>query len=103
MEVRKVKGVCSMITVLDNPSFTTKKKFIRDVQKAISEHNTNRALLDLYGPIDRSSVKVVQLVTNLGFFSRPLWLKKGYSYDGNSTRTAKVCYVTFKKGFHRYI
>lgn len=103
MKVRKVEGVYSMITVSENPSFTTKKQFIRDVERAINYHNTNKTMLEIYGPIQRSSVKVVQLVTNLGFFSRPLWLRKGYSYDGNSTRTAKVCYVTFKKGFHRYI
>jgi hypothetical protein len=95
MIVSKIPGCCSSITIRNNPAFTSKSLFIVQLLNAIKDYNTNEGRDNT---IKLKYVKNVIIITNLGFFSRPFWLKKAYSYEGNSFDKARVCYVKFPKG-----
>jgi hypothetical protein len=95
MQVHKVPGCCSSVVIKDNPEFTDKATFLASVIAGIRHANNNRCKED---PISLTNIKNIIVITNKKWPARPLWLKKAYSYKGNSAEKANVCYVKTPKG-----
>lgn len=100
MEVQKIEGNCSMLSISNNPhADLTERQFLKLLYDAIVRYN-NKAKNSEYPIGDRinlNEVKCVMLTTNLKFY---LWrlFSKGFSYWGNSTRKARVKFITFPSG-----
>lgn len=105
MDVIKVRGNCSMISIHGNPSnSTTKNGFLFRLYEAIQRYNSNPENKD--NLIIFSNVKTIIMTTNQDFWGRlryrsNLGFTRAYSYHGNSCDKAHVMYLNFKKGLAR--
>lgn len=97
MNVSKVDGCCSMITISNNPKFHfffKKKDFIELINERITNYNKK----ERYGYISRLDIKTVILISNESFFNRPFWMKKAYTYIGWGDNKAHVMHIDFPNG-----
>ena len=96
MQVSKVQGCCSMLTISNNPSldfFSSKSDFRIKLYQAILEYNSD-VPKGKY-PIRPNEVKTVILTTNKKRSEMPWWFKKAYSYKGNNKVKATVKEASF--------
>lgn len=107
MKVEKVAGNCSMLTVSQHyKDGYIKEEFLIELDTAIKEHNfecldLNRRALHPHGLIDRGVIKTVVLTTNSKKWFPFPFMKKAFSYKGNSNDKAKVYHMDFPKGLHK--
>lgn len=95
MQVQKIHGNCSMISVSDNPSKDiTKFGFLMRLNNAIDVNNREKNC----NYIVKKDVKCVMLTTNAGWYLWP-FLTRGFSYKGNYRYSrARVKFMRFPNG-----
>lgn len=96
MELNKIPGCCSMVTIEGNPySNTSKKSFLQEVLAEIRKKNLNP-----------HQVKAVLMITNGNLANRLRYFFMGFrkisTYKGAQERKAHIMIYKFPGGFSKY-